>query len=377
MNIAFVGCGFVSGYYYDTLKLHPELKLLGATDINTGRAASFANRSSTQHYKTLDEILSDDRVDIVVNLTNPASHYEVSKACLEAGKHVYSEKPLAMEFSQAQELVDLAKRRDLYISAAPCSLLNEAAQTAWKALRANKVGQVRVVYAEMDDGMVHRRPYKRWKSPAGIPWPYKDEFEVGCTIEHAGYIVTWLTAFFGPAETVTAFSSCLIPDKETDVPLEMQSPDFSVACIRFKSGVVARLTCSILAPSDHSIKFIGDDGILYVEHCWRDRSPVYIRRDITIRSKTILNPWKERCQLVGKSNPKVPKQGEQNRNFCRGIAELAIAIKEQRDSRLSDDYCLHVCEIVLAIHNALEKNCTYELSTGFEPIEPMPYAIEK
>jgi len=377
MRIAFVGCGYVADYYYGTLKLHPELELVGVMDQDIDRAIHFSNYCSVPYYKSLDELLDDERVDIVINLTNPSSHYSVSRACLEAGKHVYSEKPLAMEFSQARDLVNLAKQKGLYISTAPCSLLNEAAQTVWKALRENKVGQVRLVYAEMDDGLVHRGSYRQWKSKSGTPWPYKDEFEVGCTIEHAGYIVTWLTAFFGPAETITAFSSCLIPDKETDVPVEVKSPDFSVACIKFKSGVVARLTCSIIAPSDHSIKFIGDEAILYLENCWQDRSPVYIRRDIKIRSKVFLSPWKEKCPLVGRTNPKVPKQGAQNRNFCRGIAELALAIKEQRDSRLSDAYCLHVCEIVLAIHNALETGSPYQLTTTFDPVEPMAYALVK
>ena len=107
----------------------------------------------------------------------------------------------------------MAREREvLQISAAPCSLLGETAQTIWNALRAGRLGPVRLVYAEMDEGMVFRMPYVRWKSASGAPWPYRDEFTVGTIIEHAGYILTWLPAFFGPVMSVAGFSACLIPE---------------------------------------------------------------------------------------------------------------------------------------------------------------------
>ena len=116
------------------------------------------------------------------------------------------------------------QRGGLGLASAPCSLLGETAQTVWRALRERVVGTVRLVYAEMDDGMVFRMPYRSWVSAAGVPWPAKDEFEVGCTFEHAGYYLTWFPAFFGPARTVTAFSACLAPDKQTDVPPATRGP---------------------------------------------------------------------------------------------------------------------------------------------------------
>jgi predicted dehydrogenase len=126
---------------------------------------------------------------------------------------VYSEKPLAMDLDQAKELVGLAESNGLLIVSAPCNLLGETAQTMWKVLRDQSLGTVRVVYAELEDGMVPRMPYRKWKSVSGLPWPYKDEFEVGCTLEHAGYYLSWLAAWFGPATTVTSFASIRLPDK--------------------------------------------------------------------------------------------------------------------------------------------------------------------
>lgn len=374
MNIAIVGCGFVADYYLKTLPLHPELHLIGVTDRDPDRATRFSAYHSIPVYRSLAELLEDQRVELVVNLTNPRSHHEVNKACLEAGKHVYSEKPLAMQVSEAEELVALAESKGLLLSCAPCSSLSEAAQTMAKAVREKRVGTVRLVYAEMDDGLVHRKPYKTWVSESGTPWPFKDEFEVGCTLEHAGYPVSWLVTCFGPVETVTAFSSCLVPDKETEVPLEVSAPDFSVACIRFASGVVARLTCSIIAPGNHSIRIFGDDGILHVNDCWNDRSPIYIRRLLTIRRRTIVSPWRTRVSLEGKGNPMVRTRGAQQRDFCRGIADMAAAIGERCAPRLSAGYCLHIAEIVLGIQNALETGSPWRIKSFFDPIEPMPWA---
>lgn len=373
MRIAIVGCGFVADYYIKTLRSHPELELVGVVDCNQDRASKFSAYHSVPAYRSLKELLEDSRVDIVVNLTNPRSHFSVSKQALESGKHVYSEKPLSMELSEAEELVSIAEQRGLYISSAPCSLLSETAQTVWKALRENQIGRVRLVYAEMDDGLVHRMPYRKWLSESGTPWPYKDEFEVGCTLEHAGYYVTWLTAFFGPAQTVTAFSSCLIPDKQIDVPLEVSTPDFSVACIKFASGVAARLTCSIIAPHNHSLKIIGDEGILGIDDCWYYRAPVYIKRMISIRRKTFVSPWKQRYPPV-RTASKFRSSGSQQMDYCRGVAEMAAAITEDRACRLSARYSLHNNEVVLAIHNALETGSPCKISSSFDPIEPMPWA---
>ena len=213
MNIAIVGCGFVADYYLVTLAGYPELTLIGVTDRDPDRAERFSRFHHLHRFASLEELLGDDRVELVLNLTNPSSHFAVSRSCLEAGKHVYSEKPFAMRLDEAKALVELAEAKGLRMSSAPCSLLGETAQTVWKALRERKVGTPRLVYAEMDDGMVYRMPYRKWASLSGIPWPAKDEFEVGCTFEHAGYYLSWFPAFFGPAKSVTAFSPVWSPTK--------------------------------------------------------------------------------------------------------------------------------------------------------------------
>jgi predicted dehydrogenase len=370
-----VGCGFVADLYMKGLGIHPELELAGVFDRDVPRAQRFAAHHGVAIvYSSLQAVLEDRSVSIVVNLTNPRSHYEISRQCLEAGKHVYSEKPLAMRLEEARQLVELAEAKSLFISSAPSTVLGETAQTMWKALRAGTVGPVRAVYAEMDDGLVHRMSYRQWQSAAGAPWPYKDEFEVGCTIEHAGYVLSWLAAFFGPAREVTAFASVQIPDKLTDEPLEQEAPDFSVACVRFTSGVAARLTCSIIAPHDHRLNVFGDEGILSTPDNWDFRSPVYVQKYMNIRRRMVLSPWRRRLRLVGREN-RLPKyRGASRVDFARGIAEMASAIRESRPARLGGRFSLHVNELTLAIHQAREQGGLYRLTSSFEPIKPMEWA---
>lgn len=370
-RIALVGCGYVADFYLATLPAHPELEVAGVFDRLPERMATLSRTYGVPTYGSLQQLLDDRGVTLVLNLTNPREHYAVSRACLEAGKHVYSEKPLAMEMAQAQELVELAEARGLQITSAPCSPLGETARTIRRALREQRVGPVRVVYAEMDDGMVHRMPYQRWQSVSGMPWPYRDEFEVGCTLEHAGYYLTWLLDWFGPARSVTAFASAQVPDKVAGEALTPpDAPDFSVACIRFDGGVVARLTCSILAPHDHSLRIVGDHGVLSTSECWDYRAPVSMRRLLSIRRKTFLSPWRSRLPLEAAPAGSAAYRRAHKMDFARGPAELAAAIAAGRPPRLSTRFSLHANELALAIHHASRDGSSYRMTTTFTPTDP-------
>src|SRR5690348_16821420 len=121
MRLAIVGCGYVAEFYAKTLPNHPNLELAGVFDNDPERSRNFAKRHGVRCYSSLEEVLGDS-VQLVANLTNPRSHYGITKAALEADKHVYSEKPLAMCFHEAEELVELAEKRGRLLSGAPCNV---------------------------------------------------------------------------------------------------------------------------------------------------------------------------------------------------------------------------------------------------------------
>ena len=384
MRIAFVGCGYVADFYVKTLANHPELELVGVMDREKERAERLARYYRLRVLDSLADILDDPTIDIVVNLTNPESHHAITKEALNAGKHVYSEKPLGTTLAQAQELVALAEARGLELAGAPCGLLGETAQTLWRALRDGRIGKPRLAYAELDDGPIHLMGVRGWKSESGAPWPYKDEFEVGCTLEHAGYFVTWLVAFFGPAKAVTPFAAVTIPDK--GVALGRITPDFSVACIEFADGVVARLTCSIFATHDRSLRIFGDDGVLRTDDCWDYGSPVYLaartglglRAEKHPRAARLVGLGPKRLPLVQKPSFRLRGRGANRMDFARGVAELAAAIRDHRPNRLSARFALHVNEIVLAIQGSdagqNARTVRRPITSTFPSVAPMDWA---
>lgn len=394
MNLAVIGCGYVADFYMGSLKHHQELRLIGAFDINGARLGKFCEYYRVRSYRSIQELLHDSSVDAVLNLTNPRSHYTVTRACLEAGKHVYSEKPLAMDYEGAKELVHLAKSKGVYLSAAPCSVLGETAQTIWKSLRDGAIGPVRLVYANFDAGMTSRLRFSSWISESGAPWPARDEFEVGCTYQHAGYLLVWLAAFFGPAKRVTAFASRQIPEK--GVPLEIATPDFSVGLIEYEGGVAARVTNSIVAPTDRSMTLVGDQGSLYTMDVRDDASPVYIRRTPPGRVEGALeyrlnywrnkvertfnwlpwswgNTWRLNRRYPFARKPMARSSGYYKPvDFCRGPAEMAAAIREGRPCRLSAELAAHITELIEVLQYPERFGGRKEIRSTFGPLDPLP-----
>ncbi|MGH1504864.1 MAG: Gfo/Idh/MocA family protein [Acidimicrobiales bacterium] len=374
MKIGLVGAGYVSDFYASTLPLHPELEITGVHDRCHERGDAMAERLGAVAHQTLERLLSSGDVDVVVNLTNPGSHESVTRAALEAGIHVYSEKPLASSMEAARDLAELAASRDLHLVSAPCSLLGETAQTLGQLLRRETVGTVRAVYAEMDDGMLHRMDFRSWRNSMGLPWPYRDEIAVGCTAEHAGYYLPWLVAFFGPAVEVTAFASVQVPDKVVGEDFDEVGPDLTIGCIRFESGVVARLTCSVVAPHDHSLRIMGDRGVLSVEDCWDYRSPIKSRMWRTIRRRTILTPVPRRHKLAESGAPRAKTGSVASMDYWRGVADLADAIAADRTPRLSTELGLHIQELTMAIESGGFGRGVHSMTTTCEVPEPMPWA---
>jgi predicted dehydrogenase len=373
-EIAIVGTGYVADLYMRSLQSFPEIRVAAAFDIDAERLRAFCTYWRVPAANSLDELL-DARyraVSLILNLTNPESHHQVSMRCLQAGKHVYSEKPLALDMDAAYALHALAKKQDLLLASAPCSLLGETAQTLWLALRENRIGKPHLVYAELDDGYVAQAPYRHWQSESGAPWPYRNEFSIGCTLEHAGYYLTWLIAMFGPVQKVIAASANLLQDKIGDG--SRTAPDFSCATLFFASNVVARLTCSIIAPHNHKILVVGEKGSLEVGECWDNNAAVRLRRRYAIRRKLVNSPIAKRVRIIGPTQQKVRRRGAAAMNFALGPAELLAASAEHRQPRLNSHLALHLNEITLAIQNAEDISGVSIMQTGCPPIEPMPWA---
>lgn len=382
MKIAMVGAGFVADYYMATLPNHPELTLAGVFDRDQVRLERFAAFHKVAPYPSLDAVLSDPDVGLVLNLTDPHSHYAVSSVSLAAGKHVYSEKPLAMSYDEAALLVDQAKASGLTLGAAPATMLGEAAQRLWQALDEGAIGAPRLVYAEMEDGMVFRDRWQDWASASGAKWPGAHEFEIGCALEHAGYYLTWLCAFFGPAKTIQPFAIRLFDDKGTGVPASHLASDYASATIIFESGVVARITCGLGALRDRSFQVIGDTGVLYLDDGWNNSSRIQLVRTGSagetlpqkLQRKLVerIGAWLP-GRLVAGTNLPVARRGvtpayPSQIDFMRGPALQAKAIAGGTSPQTGGDFALHVTELALAMQNATAGSAPVTLRSRFSPI---------
>ena len=368
VKIAMVGCGFVADYYMANIKTYSSFTLVGVFDIDSVRLKQFTEYYNVRMFESYEEILNDTSIDIILNLTNPREHYSVSKQALIANKHVYSEKPLAMNIKHANELVDMANQRNLILSSAPCNLLGKSLKTLEYAVNQGLIGKVRLVYAELDDGLVHKMPFKKWTSVSGARWPYRDEFEVGCTLEHAGYQLGWLIKVFGNVESVTAFSDVTIANKVPgERPLQpADTPDVSIATLKFNSGIVARLTTTIVAPHDHTIRIFGDDGVITLTDCWDNNEHVYYQKYIQIRRKRFLNPIKTKVKLPQSSANKTMKFGNTKMDFLLGVDEISRCVTAQSTPILDSAFSLHVNEIALILQSGN--------SVGAIPIQSKAYS---
>jgi len=380
VGYAVVGCGYIADSYRYCLRHHSDkMQLLGVFDRDLERAAAYKNYWGDRVYASYREMLEDPAVEIIVNLTTPESHAELTREAIAAGKHVYSEKPLGVAYAEAAELREQARRAGRRLAAAPCNLLGESAQTLWKAVRDGRVGQPRLAYAELDDGMIHRANYRDWVSRSGRAWPARNEFMTGCTFEHSGYALTLLCAMFGPVRRVTSFASLLIADKRTEPPLPDPAPDFSVGLLEFDDGVVARLTNSIVAPYDHRFRVIGEEGALEIGEIWDYASAVRQRPLAEGRVMRVLQrrlgallpgrkvPLARKRQFVGGS-------GRPMMDFMRGVRELADAIRDDRPCRLDADFAVHITEVTEKLQYPERFASPAPVLSGFAPIDPMEWA---
>ena len=179
----------------------------------------------------------------------------VTKRALEAGRHVYSEKPMALRPDQARELIDVATRHGVRLACAPATFLGEAQQTAAAWIREGRLGTIRAVYADVSHGRI-----ETWH-PA--PQPF---FDVGVLVDVAVYPLTLVTTMVGPARAVRAWGWDLLADRTTvdGTPFRIGSPDLIVAALELDGGAVLRLTSSFYvgrpAKFRGGLEFHGDDA---------------------------------------------------------------------------------------------------------------------
>lgn len=351
LRVGIVGCGNIAGPYVKTLQPYSQVQIAGFADAIPERAREFAATYGGQAYTSLEEMLADETIDLVVNLTIHHAHPAVITQCLNAGKHVHSEKPLALTYEEARALVELADARGLRLSCSPITFMGEAQQTAWKVIRDGLLGAVRVVYCEVNWGRI-----ESWHPNPG---PF---YQVGALFDVGVYPLTLVTTFFGPARRVTAFGTVLHPDRVTreGKAFHIDTPDWVVAAVELANGTVVRLTTNFYV-GHHSkqkgLEFHGDRGSLYLGSFQDFHATV------------------EYAEFGGQYEP-VPyvKEPFPGVEWGRAVVEMAEAMAAGRPQRATGTQAAHVVEILCAIQRSYTEGRPVDVHSAFVPPSPMPWA---
>jgi predicted dehydrogenase len=365
MKIALVGTGFVADYYALTLQNYPGLQVAACWDQDQARLRQFCSHYRLPQAADLDGCIADKNIDIVVNLTTPESHFEINKQAIAAGKHVYCEKPLALTVEDIADTLALGEQQGVTVCSAPTNALSEAADAAVKSLKAGEIGEARLVYAEMEDGPVWRDKWRTWHSVSGAPWPGHHEFMTGCTLEHAGYALSYLMRLFGPVRHLSSASVLAFPEKYDGKPELAMNADFSVGTLRFDGGVTARLTCGLMDSNDRSLTIHGMAGTMTVADLWDNGSAIRLKR--ADDPKPLFDRITGRLQSrFGRVSPLRMETGRRLRyplrsalqlprypskiDFARGIDAQRAMIEGKADALFCGKVAGHLSEITLALN---------------------------
>ncbi|ELZ42991.1 aldo/keto reductase [Halorubrum californiense DSM 19288] len=255
MNCLFVGAGAIAPEYAAGLP-ESSLSLAGVVDLDADRAASLAASHDCPSFTDLETALERVDAPVVVNLTSHAAHAAVTRTALEADRHVYSQKPLALDADEARALVALASDRGLGLDCAPGTPRAPSQRRAGRLLADGRLGSVGLGYAHAHVGRVtdwHDRP---------------DSFlEIGPLYDGAVYPLALLVAWFGPVERIRVADALDVwPAREDRRP---STPSHVEATLSFASGPTVRLTASFYAPHRsrefYGLELHGDDGSLYLK----------------------------------------------------------------------------------------------------------------
>ena len=353
MRFAIIGCGFIAQQYADAMAARDALELVATMDLVPERAEDLAAAHGATPYTDLDALLAESDAEAIVNLTIHDAHAPVTRQCLEAGWHVYSEKPLALDAEEARALVELANSNDARLGCAPISLMADAQQLAGHYLRKERCGSLRMAYATCNLGRL-----TEWNAN---PEPF---LHIGPLFDGAVYPLTVLTGLLGPVRRVRSAHQTLLLDTHTHDgrSFTVDTPDHVMALLEFDDGVQAQLTASMYVPYQtqhfNSIEFHGDDGSLFLRNCGAldadDAEAVQFAR-------------------LGKPYRPVPlPYSSSPLDYASALDDMAAAIQDERPPYASGRQAAHVVAIIEAIARCAEEGAPVPVDdVGFAPL-PLP-----
>jgi predicted dehydrogenase len=356
IRVGVVGCGAISGRYLETSRSFPILEIAACADLNRAAAEKAAAEHGVPRVLSVDELLQDKSIDVVLNLTVPKAHAPICLAALQAGKHVYAEKPLAVTRADGQAILLAAKQRKLLVGCAPDTFLGSGLQTARKAI---------------DDGMIGRPVafLAFMMCPGHENWHPNPEFYYeaggGPMLDMGPYYLTALLNCLGPVKRLSGLASVAIPERtitskaKMGKKIKVQTPDHVTGSIEFEQGAVGTIVMSFatrFAPYDgnHPITIFGTEGTLLVPDPNRFTGPVKLRR-------------KDDADFS-----ELPPMFKHQYERSVGLADMAWAIRKGRAPRAGGEQAMAVLDLMLGFLDSSDRGKAYEPAVKYVRPAPLP-----
>lgn len=356
-RVGIIGCGNVNRAYQSAAPRLGAIRYAACADIRREAAEALAAQHNIPRVLSVEELLADPDIDIILNLTIPGAHFAVAMAALEAGKHVYSEKPLSLTYAEGEALVAAAAAKGLRVGNAPDTFLGAGIQTSRKLIDDGAIGRpVAATAFMMSRGHEHWHPSPEfYYKPGGGPM-----FDMG------PYYLTALVALLGPVGRVTGSTQVSRAQRTiSSQPLsgqviDVEVPTHVVGVLDFAIGAVGTIitTFDVQASVLPRIEIYGTEGTLSVPDPNTFGGPVLLRRAED-------KEWQEM--------PLTHANAEQSRGL--GVADLAQAAVSGRPHRANGELALHVLEIMESIHTASDTGRHIALRSQCERPAPFPVGL--
>jgi predicted dehydrogenase len=355
LGIGIIGCGNISTTYLRLAPLFKGLKVRAVADINTDAAKARGEEYGVKA-QSVEDLLANPEVDVVINLTIPDAHFGVTKRILEAGKHAYSEKPLVLSLKDGKTLRDLATKKGLAVGCAPDTFLGGAHQQARAALDEGEVGRITAGSAAvLNHGMEHWHPNPDFFFLPGA----------GPMLDLGPYYVANLINLLGPVKRVGALTSSAQAERtisngpRNGQTVPVKTPTNIHALLEFHSGATINLSTSwdVWHHKRNHFELYGTEGTLYVP------DPNFFGGQVEIGSKAgklkALKPWKHPFGKINQNH-----NGRELANYrTAGLADMVAALVEGRDARCSLERALHGVDVMTACLTSGETGKFVTLST--------------
>ena len=348
VDVGIIGCGFIARQkYVSGIRMFDFLNLVACADIRPEAAQRMSEDLEIPRACSVDELLADENIELVLNLTTPQAHAPINQQILDAEKHFYVEKPFALSREDAQSVLEKAAAKKLLTSSAPDTFLGAGIQTCRKLIDDGWIGEPTAATAFL-------------ALPGHESWHPDPEFYYdiggGPVLDMGPYYLTALVNLLGPIKRVAGMAKATFPERVigsgpkrgTKVPVHIDT--HLTACLEFHSGVILTLIMSFDVQRHHlpHIEIYGSDGTLSVPDPNTFGGPVRIYRPHQPEPM-----WQEIPMIS-------PYHGE-----SRGIgaADLALAIRGVRPHRATGELATHVLDAMLAIEESARQHGEIELAT--------------